>query len=101
MLIPSGKKVVETITQHMELFEVFEQVYLLGSAIEENRVYNDIDILLIYACYSEQIGTAAIEITKQIGQMGEVCVDLTVLSENEEKETGFLQRLGDRYVRLK
>lgn len=101
MLIPSGKKVVETITQHMELFEVFEQVYLFGSAIEENRVYNDIDILLIYACYSEQVGIAAIEITKQIGQMGEVCVDLTVLSENEDKETGFLQRLGDRYVRLK
>lgn len=44
---------------------------------------------------------AVIEITKQIGQMGEVCVDLTVLSENEDKETGFLQRLGDRYVRLK
>ena len=101
MLIPSGKKVVETITQHMELFDVFEQVYLFESSIEENRVYNDIDILLIYACYSEQVGTAAIEITKQIGQMGEVCVDLTVLSENGDKETGFLQRLGDRYVRLK
>ena len=39
-------KVVDLIKQHVNLFYMFDKVYILGSILEEEKYSNDIDILL-------------------------------------------------------
>ena len=47
--------VVEKILYHIELFKSFKSVYLFGSILNENRSPNDIDLLLVYKDFSNQL----------------------------------------------
>ena len=47
--------VLEIIKEQISLFDPFESVYLFGSAINPNLIYHDIDILIIYTKYSQEI----------------------------------------------
>lgn len=51
----SKNSILELIQEHVALFDPFEHVYLFGSGIDPNIVHNDIDILIIYTKYSDNI----------------------------------------------
>lgn len=83
------------------MFETFKEVYLFGSVLEENRVPNDIDILLIYFDGSGEIARDTSHILVSLENLLGMPVDLTVLSLEEERETQFLKRIMPRCLKLK
>lgn len=102
-LIASNKKdsIIQKIIYHIELFESFENVYLFGSIINEERMPNDIDLLLIYKEFSSKLLSDLDNISTIFNQLYGFSFDLTILSENEEKELSFIMRLNSNYLRLK
>ncbi len=93
--------VVEKILYHIELFKSFKNVYLFGSILNENRSPNDIDLLLVYKDFSNQLLIDLDKIVTFFDQSYKLSFDLTVLSEREEEELGFIIRLTSNYLRLK
>ncbi|PAK32878.1 nucleotidyltransferase [Bacillus safensis] len=93
--------VIQKILQHIELFELFNSVYLFGSILNENRSPNDIDLLLVYKDFSNQLLIDLDKIVTFFDHSYELSFDLTVLSEQEEEESGFMIRLTSNYLRLK
>lgn len=93
--------VIQKIIYHIELFESFENVYLFGSIINEKRIPNDIDLLLIYKDFSSRLLIDLDKISTIFNQLYGFSFDLTVLSEYEEEELGFIIRLNLNYLRLK
>jgi len=93
--------VVMAIRENVNLFNLFDEVYLFGSVLDGTKIPNDVDVLLIYSEYSDVI----IEETKQISYLLEgltgLAVDLTVLSTEEERDTQFLGRISQQYLKLK
>jgi len=89
------------IDQHIKLFISFKNIYLFGSILNIEKVPNDIDILLIYSEYSNTIINDLNTIFSIFGNLSELPVDLTVLSDEEEKDTKFLKRLNSKYLKLK
>ncbi|WP_407391741.1 nucleotidyltransferase domain-containing protein [Carnobacterium jeotgali] len=102
-LIALNKKnsIIQKIKYHKELFEPFENVYLFGSIINEKRTPNDIDLLLIYKDFSSKLLIDLDNISTIFNQLYGLSFDLTILSENEEKESSFIMRLNSNYLRLK
>ncbi|MDR7247354.1 putative nucleotidyltransferase [Bacillus pumilus] len=103
ILIALNKKdsVIQKIIYHIKLFESFENVYLFGSIINEKRIPNDIDLLLIYKDFSSRLLIDLDKISTIFDQLYGFSFDLTVLSEYEEDESSFLIRLNSNYLRLK
>lgn len=99
--INSENDVVKMIEKNLSLFDSFEQVYLFGSSLRSTIDNNDIDILVIYSEYSKQISSDLRIIAKKLGRESGRFIDLTALSEEEEKETGFVERIKPYYLKLK
>lgn len=101
MLIELKKenKVVEIIQRNMDLFELFESIYLFGSVLNKSAIPNDIDILLVYTGNIMEVLKCISDIRtifeKEIG----LPVDLTILSSREIIETDFLKRIN--YLKVK
>lgn len=95
------EKFSEFIKQNIKLFEQFDSVYLFGSILDFNLVPNDIDILLIYSKYSNEIITSSILIHTILEEKSGLPIDLTVLSSIEEQETKFLKKINSKYLKLK
>ncbi len=93
--------VLRIIQMSIPLFDSFAHVYLFGSALFGNVPCNDIDLLLIYAEYSEKIGEDMKLITDVLEKKSGIPIDLTVLSAAEEEESLFLQRLKGSFVQIK
>lgn len=93
--------VIQKIICHIELFESFENVYLFGSIINEKRTPNDIDLLLIYKDFSSRLLIDLDKISTIFEQLYGLSFDLTVLSEYEEEEASFINRLNSNYLKLK
>lgn len=93
--------IAKIILRHIDLFESFNNIYLFGSLIEGNRYPNDIDLLLIYNQYSNEILFDLEKIYTVYDKLYEVTFDLTVLSQKEEEEIGFINRLESKYLKLK
>jgi uncharacterized protein len=97
----SGNSILRYIREHIAIFEPFKYVYLFGSVIDPDVDHNDIDILIIYEKYSDEIKNAVQmisgELEKSIGQP----IDLTALSIEEEREIAFLDRVEPRCIRIK
>ena len=70
-------------------------------ACQAPKFANDIDILLIYKEYSNNIINDLNIICSVFANLSEFPIDLTVLSVEEEKDTMFLKRLNSRYMKLK
>lgn len=85
--------VINVIQNKLSAFNIFKHVYLFGSVLNVDRVPNDIDILLIYDVYTDEVIQKANHIKKLLEEEFEIPVDLTLLSVNEEKEVGFLSRI--------
>lgn len=89
------------IKQNMNLFNLFNNVYLFGSILNQNKIPNDIDILLIYSAYSEQLIEDINYICNTLNQISILPIDLTVLSLEEEKELNFLKKQHLYYLKIK
>ena len=89
------------IRQNIYLFSLFENVYLFGSILDDSKISNDIDLLLIYSSYSNRILDDLNQISSVLETMYRLPVDFTVLSIEEEKDIEFLRRIYPKYIKLK
>lgn len=87
--------------QNLDIFDAFEHVYLFGSILNENKLSNDIDILLVYEKYSFQIKSDLTIIRSLLENKFEIPIDLTALSFDEEKEVEFLHKINYSCLKLK
>lgn len=94
-------KISEFIKQHLKLFDSFENIYLFGSILIKNKIPEDIDLLLIYSEYSRKIINDLAFVRSVLEEVSGLPVDFTVLSVEEERDTGFLKRLDSLYLKLK
>ena len=103
MLINSNiaNDISKHIRQNIYLFSSFENVYLLGSILDDSKLSNDIDLLLIYSSYSNRILDDLNQISSVLETMYRLPVDFTVLSIEEEKDIEFLKRIYPKYMKLK
>lgn len=100
-LTKSNKDIPELIRDHLSLFDSFVHVYLFGSVLEPDITHNDIDILIIYAEYSNKIGNDLRLISSELGRASEMRIDLTALSIEEERDTAFLDKIKPHYLKIK
>lgn len=100
-LINLGKNIPELVMKHIELFDSFEYVYLFGSVLKPEIDHNDLDILAIYIKYQDGISKDALTISDKLEKVSGLVVDLTVLSIEEEKDTGFLEKIKSNCLRIK
>ena len=96
-----NSKIKEQMDERLYLFEKFEAVYLFGSVLNANNAYNDIDILLVYQYYSEEIRKQVDIIEEELKTVYGPVIDLTVLSTDENNEIAFLERLKLKYLKVK
>lgn len=89
------------IKKNLFLFSYFDNVYLFGSFLESDRNFRDIDILLLYSSFSREIPTAVIEIRQALEGQFSYPIDITALSFEEEKNTSFLLRINNNYLKIK
>lgn len=89
------------INQYVKLFNSFNNIYLFGSILNIEKAPNDIDILLIYSEYSNNIIDDLNIICSSFENQSNLPIDLTVLSVEEEKDTEFLKKLNSKYLKLK
>lgn len=93
--------VLELIQEHVALFDQFEHVYLFGSGTNPSITHNDIDILIIYAKYSDNIENTLRIIKDELEKASGLLIDLTALSIQEERNVAFLERIKPNYVIIK
>ncbi len=86
--------IVTVVRQHLSLFKDFDGVYLFGSAMDNTNIApNDIDILLIYSVLPDDLLGSLMLIRSKLKEKCGLPIDLTVLSECEEQDVNFLNRL--------
>lgn len=93
--------IIERVRKHILPFDSFKQVFLFGSALEPNTINNDIDILIIYAEYSNEFGNDLILFSNELEKESGMFIDITSLSIEEEKEIKFLNRIQPHCLKLK
>jgi predicted nucleotidyltransferase len=90
-------KVIEYITVNLKNFNSFDNVYLFGSVLSEDLYPKDIDLLLVYSQYSNQLLNNIHLIRSILQNEFNEPIDLTVLSSKELEETDFLRRIKQYY----
>lgn len=95
------RDIPKLVSEHIDLFDSFENVYLFGSILKPEMVHNDIDILAIYINYSNRINNDILMILDELEKASVLPVDLTVLSVEEEKDTTFLEKIKPYYLKIK
>lgn len=93
--------IIEQVRKHILSFDSFKQVFLFGSVLEPNTINNDIDILIIYADYSNEFSNDLILFSNELEKENGIFIDITSLSVEEEKEAKFLDRIKNRCLKLK
>ena len=100
------ENVVISLIDDLDLKEVLNvtirfELYQFGSSLEKEN-FNDIDLLLIYKNIDrnrqDEILTLKKVIKNYLFERYQVDVDITVLSENEEKEKKFLEQIN--YIKV-
>lgn len=93
--------IIEQVKKHILPFDSFKQVFLFGLALKPNMINNDIDILIIYAEYSNEFGNDLILFSNELEKESGIFIDITSLSVEEEKEIKFLDRIKHHCLKLK
>ena len=93
--------IIEQVKKHILPFDSFKQVFLFGLALKTNMINNDIDILIIYAEYSNEFGNDLILFSNELEKESGIFIDITSLSVEEEKEIKFLDRIKHHCLKLK
>lgn len=95
----SEYEIITYFKSKLDLFEVFENVYLFGSVLDNNRISNDIDVLLIYSNLSNNL----IEQSKIISHFFEnyfkLPIDITLLSCIEKRDTMILDNIVYKQIK--
>jgi len=92
--------VSEIITKNIELFNLFNNVYLFGSSLYKSPQESDVDLLLVYSCPAGLAVKEMRKIREALGSKLKVPIDLTVLSVEELKTTEFLKKIV-KYLKIK
>lgn len=93
--------IIELVRKHITSFDSFKHVFLFGSTLEPNTINNDIDILIIYAEYSNELENDLMLFSTELERESNMPVDITSLSVEEEKEIKFLDRIKPHCFKLK
>lgn len=101
MLKNECETVLIMIREHIYLFEPFEDVYLFGSILDPDVFHNDIDLLVIYQEFTQDIYTSVIRIQCELQEVCRKSIDLTALSVAEEKDTAFLKKIEQNFLKIK
>lgn len=96
----SKNNILELIKEQISLFDPFESAYLFGSAINPNLIHHDIDILIIYTKYSQEIEKSLQQVSDKLRETIDFPIDLTALSVQEEQDTAFLEKI-QYYLKIK
>ena len=96
----SKNNILELIKEQISLFDPFESAYLFGSAINPNLIHHDIDILIIYTKYTQEIENSLQQLSDKLGETIDFPIDLTALSVQEEQDTAFLEKI-QYYLKIK
>lgn len=94
-------KISNFIIEHIKLFNSFDHIYLFGSILDPSKNSNDIDILLIYSKYSDNLINESNLISSTLEMLTKLPIDLTILSVDEEKNTNFIKKLKLKCLKLK
>lgn len=96
-------RLIDILDSNLELFSQFDHVYLFGSALSGSELSadSDIDLLLLYSKYSDQLVSGCEQISQKLGNETGRVVDLTVLGIDEERHVGFLDRISPHYRKIK
>ncbi len=97
----NSEVIVCLIQRHINLFELFDSVYLFGSILKGAMEPEDIDLLLVYNEFSDILLRDIDKIRKTFEKLYNITFDLTVLSIKEEKEVNFIDKLCGNYLELK
>ena len=100
ILMKSKNNILELIKEQISLFDPFESAYLFGSAINPNLIHHDIDILIIYTKYTQEIENSLQQLSDKLGETIDFPIDLTALSVQEEQDTAFLEKI-QYYLKIK
>lgn len=92
---------VTLVKENLVLLNQFDEVYLFGSILDENKVPSDVDILLVYYECLEEITEISNRVLSSLEEILNMSVDLTILSMEEVKDTQFLHRILPNCLRLK
>ena len=97
-----NNRIIEKIMENLFLYNRFDNVYLFGSILSNVKMnIMDIDILLIYDFFSDDILHSVDNIKVTLKDITEYDIDLTVLSTNELDELHFLEKLDNKYLKIK
>ena len=69
--------------------------------VSYTHLHNDIDLLVIYEKYSQEIENALKKISNELQKVTDLPIDLTVLSVEEEKDIAFLEKIAPNYLKIK
>ena len=96
-------RLIDILDSNLELLSQFDHVYLFGSALSGSELSadSDIDLLLLYSKYSDQLVSGCEQISQKLGNETGRVVDLTVLGIDEERHVGFLDRISPHYRKIK
>ena len=99
-LMKLQNKLVEFIEENSDLFINFEHIYLFGSKVKGCSSPHDLDFLLSYSVYKDNIISNSNSITCLLEQEFLLPVDLTILKREELEDTNFLKKIK-HYIVLK
>lgn len=95
-------EIIKFVRNNLEMFNSFSRVYLFGSVLYKDfDRFNDIDLLVIYSNSTRKIFDNIKQINNGMSSQFSTPIDLTVLSEKEEKQVNFLKKVEPFYIRLK
>ena len=94
------KKINEFVNLNRDIFFIFSNVYIFGSIIKNKKYPHDVDLLLIYNNFSDNIINNSNIISSKLQQELNMYVDLTLLNYDELKQTDFLKKIR-KYIKIK
>ncbi len=97
------QELIYALDSNLELFSRFDHAYLFGSVLSpsEFHVDSDVDLLLLYSKYSDQLISECERISDKLSNETGRIIDLTVLGIEEEKQVGFLDKISPHYKKIK
>jgi predicted nucleotidyltransferase len=82
-------EIYNSINKQKNIFEFFDEVYLFGSSLNTN-IPNDVDLLLVYECYSDTIQKEKEKIIEFFEVLLNLETNVLCLSTSELTQTKFL-----------
>ena len=92
-------KICDAVKSETKRYPNCVEVYLFGSFIRKLNP-NDIDVLIVYDELEGDVNYQIDDLSLLIENVSKYPVDVTALSKKELKETFFLDRLNNKYLRI-